>query len=112
MVVAVFLLSFVTLSVEREIRVSSPIYYVATQYTNLKNWKNWYPDLVNKDSTLFSYSDTPTQVNSFLRTPEEDYTIVKTDPASIIVRDERNGKKTYHNISAFPDSFGMAKKVK
>jgi len=106
------LFSFETLSVEREIRVSSPISYVANQFTNLKNWKNWYPDLIKGDSTLFTYSDTAAQVNSFLRTPRENYTIVKTDPASVVVRDDHNGKKTYHNISAFPDSFGMATKVR
>jgi effector-binding domain-containing protein len=108
----IFLLSFVSFSVEKEIRISSPIYYVATQYTNLKNWKNWHPTLLNKDSALFSYSGEPTQVNSFLRTPEGDYTIVKADPASIMMREDRDGKKTYHTLSAFPDSFGMATKVR
>lgn len=108
----IFLFSFATFSVEKEIRISTPINFVAAEFTNLRNWKNWNPDLIKKDSSFFTYSASPTQVSSFLHSSEEDFTIVKADPASVMVRNEHDGKKTYHAISALPDSFGMATKVR
>jgi len=112
LVISFLLWAPVHFGIKKEIVIRIPIYNVSGKLTNLRNWKQWYPSLKNKDSSSFIYSSTTNQTNSSLQAGGHLYTIVNTNPAYILVKDEaENGNTDYHAFYAFPDSMGIATRV-
>lgn len=97
--------------IKREIAIKSSIYNVAAEFTNLRNWKNWYPELETADTTSFTYSASTTAVNSFLRSGDHQYTILQGNPAYTLVKEQSPGNKEYHSLYASPDTFGITSRV-
>ena len=97
--------------IKKEIAIKSSIYNVAAEFTNLRNWKNWYPELQKGDTASFTYSASTTALNSFLRAGDHLYTILGGNPAYTLVKEESPGSKEYHSFYASPDTFGISSRV-
>jgi effector-binding domain-containing protein len=97
--------------IKREIAIKSSIYNVAPELTNLRNWKNWYPELETADTASFTYSASTTAVNSFLRMGDHQYTILEGNPAYTLVKEQSPGNLEYHSLYASPDTFGISSRV-
>lgn len=99
----------VDFGVKKQISIHAPITDVVNQITNLHNWPHWKNGLKNQDTSLFQVSTTSTNINSFLRFRDKQYTILKDNAASVTVRENiGNVNAAFHTIFAFPDSFGTA----
>ena len=95
----------ITFNIKKGITINASIFNVINQFNDLRNWKNWHPGLIDKDSSLFKYSRITNAVNSSLAVREKKYTITSVNSEGISMKEEENGNKIYQSISAFPDSF-------
>ena len=91
--------------------ISRPIDEVAIQFTNLKNWPHWHPDLAAKNPDSLHYSLSTEEVNSFIRTAGPQFTLTAVNPAGIVYEERFNNKITYHSLLATSDSLGRTTRV-
>ena len=106
----VFLIGFlllgpVTFRLKKRTTINASIFNVVNQFTDIHNWKHWYPGLTGKDSSVFIYSGITNSVNSSLSVEEKKYTITGVNVEGIHFEEQVNGNKISQSISAFPDSF-------
>ena len=102
----------VQFNVTGKIHISSPIKIVSTQISDLHNWVHWHPSLNTEDADSIHYSGNGTTALSTLRTKNDlQITFLRVNPAEALVKEIYNGKTSYQNIIAVPDSFGMATNI-
>jgi len=93
------------------IPISRPIDEVAIQFTDLKNWPHWHPDLAGKNPDSLHYSLSTEEVNSFIRTAGPQFTLTAVNPAGIVYKEKFNNKITHHSLLATSDSLGRTTRV-
>jgi effector-binding domain-containing protein len=106
-----FWLAPINFGIQKEIEISSPIDRVSSEFTNLRNWKNWNPDLRSLDTANFDYSRIGFQANSILKAGLHQYTMLKNSAAYILVKEQTGYSNVYHSIYAFSDSLGFSTHV-
>jgi effector-binding domain-containing protein len=101
----------INFGIQKEIEIASPIDHVTGQFTDLRNWRNWNPELHALDTASFNYSRLSFQVNSILQASTHQFTILKNSAAYILVKEQTGNTKEYHSIYAFSDSLGSFTRV-
>ena len=97
--------------IKKEIDIAAPIYNVAGEFTNLRNWRNWYPELKGLDSSAFVYSASTTGPNARLQTGDQTYSILEGNPAYLRTSAQIHGYREFESLYAFPDSLGITTRV-
>mgnify|MGYP001548256600 FL=1 len=101
-----------TFKITATIPISRPIDEVAIQFTDLKNWPNWHPDLTGKDPGSLHYSKSTEEVNSFIKTSSgPEFTLTAVNPAGIVYKEKFNNSIIYHSLLAASDSLGRTTRV-
>lgn len=89
------------------ISISRPIDEVAVQFTDLKNWPHWHPDLVGKNPDSIHFSETTGKVNSFIEVSDgRRFTLTAVNPAGIVFKESFKNSNSYQSLIAVPDSMG------
>lgn len=96
----------IPIELKREIKIESSLVNVSSQVTDLQNWAHWHPLLINKDTTLFSYSNGSKTVNATLHIHRHDFTIVKTNPVDITIDEKDEEKEIFESLTIKPDAYG------
>jgi effector-binding domain-containing protein len=112
LLVGFFAFAPVHFKVDKEITIPSPIFDVSPQFTDLRNWRNWFPDLKNKDLSAITYSPVSNSPGSFLSIGTDLYTITSGNPASVTFKEQRGGRISYCLIASLPDSIASRTRVK
>jgi predicted transcriptional regulator YdeE len=101
-----------TFRITRNVSIGYPIYDVAAQFTDLRNWRNWHPALRGKDSSDLLFSGDPEKVNSSVETKEGTrFTLTAINPAGIVFKETSKGKTIYHSLIAYSDSIGRTCRI-
>lgn len=119
-VIGCFLLVFVvllfagpfTFKITGNISITYPIYDVAAQFTDLRNWTNWHPGLRGRDPGDLLFSGNPEKVNSSVATKEGNrFTLTAVNPAGIVFKENNKGKTIYQSLIAYSDSMGRTSRI-
>jgi effector-binding domain-containing protein len=96
----------------KEIIIPVPINHISPQFTDLRHWKNWFPELKDKDSTTLLFTPATSRAGATLRSGSTQYSILRSNLVSITVKEERGVGVSYHLITALPDSIASITRVK
>ncbi len=98
--------------IKKQISIKASIIDVAKQITDLRNWPHWNTTLKKQDTSLFQFSNSTNNVNSFLRFNNREYRIIQQNAVFVVVRENNEKEKpVYHSLYAFPDSFGRSTNI-
>ncbi|HZK65121.1 MAG TPA: hypothetical protein VFC34_13310 [Puia sp.] len=101
-----------TFKITGNIPISRPIDEVAAQFTDLKNWPHWHPDLAGKNLDSLHYSETTGKINSYIETSGgRQFTLTAVNPAGIVFKESFKNKNGYQSLIAVPDSMGRTTRV-
>ena len=101
-----------TFKITGDISIPYPIYDVATQFTDLRNWTNWHPGLRGRHPRDLLFSGDPEKVNSSVETTEGTrFTLTAVNSAGIVFKETTQGKTTYRSLIAYSDSMGRTSRV-
>ena len=101
-----------TFKIAATIAISRPIDEVAIEFTDLKNWPHWHPDLAGRNPDSLHYSESTEEVNAFIiTTGGPEFTLTAVNPAGIVYKEKFNNKITHHSLLASSDSLGRTTRV-
>ena len=101
-----------TFKITSQVAISRSIYEVAAQFTDLKNWPHWHPDLTGINQDSLNYSESKEIINSFIRTSNgRQFTLTAVNPAGIVFKESFKNKTGYQSMIASSDSLGRTTRV-
>jgi hypothetical protein len=101
-----------TFKISGDIGIPYPIYDVAGQFTDLRNWTNWHPGLRGKNPRDLQFSGDPEKAGSYVETSEGTrFTLTAVNPAGVVYKESGKGKITYHSLIAYSGSMGKTSRV-